>query len=105
MKKLLHLLFLTFFITSSITYSQSSVVQSVIDETNIDSLIFFVRELSGDISTNIGGSPYTIASRNKYEPGNDKAADYIQQKFESYGLPEEMYMLFRPGLFIQTNII
>lgn len=46
----------------------------------------FVEELSGEVSTIIGGTPYTILSRNKNQPGNDKAADYIQQKFEYYGL-------------------
>jgi hypothetical protein len=46
----------------------------------------FVEELSGEVETNIGGSPYTILSRKYNQPGNDKAADYIQQKLESYGL-------------------
>jgi hypothetical protein len=65
---------------------QSQVIQSIINDTNIDSLLYFVEELSGEVSTIIGGSPYTIVSRNKYQPGNDKAADYLKQKLESYGL-------------------
>jgi len=66
--------------------SQTPVVQEIINQANIDSLIFFVEELSGEVQTNINGAPYTIVSRNKYQPSNDKAADYIQQKLESYGL-------------------
>ena len=71
---------------STISQSQSPTIQSVINETNIDSLIFFVEELSGELQTTIGGSPYTIVSRHKNQPSNDKAADYIKQKLESYGL-------------------
>jgi len=86
MKKLLPLLLFSFLVAQSITYSQSPVVQSIIDRTNIDSLMQFVKELSGEVQTIIGGAPYTILSRNKNQPGNDKAADYIKQKLQSYGL-------------------
>lgn len=72
--------------TQSILQAQSATIQSVIDQTNLDSLIYFVKELSGEVQTNIGGSPYTIVSRHKYQPSNDKAADYIKQKLNSYGL-------------------
>ena len=85
MKKFLLVVFSVVLI-SSISQSQSPIIQSVINETNIDSLIFFVEELSGEIQTIIGGSPYTIVSRHKNQPSNDKAADYIKQKLESYGL-------------------
>ena len=85
MKKYL-LAILLFIICRPAIYSQSPVVQSIIDETNLDSLTFFVEELSGEVQTIIGGTPYTIVSRHKNQPGNDKAADYIKQKLEGYGL-------------------
>jgi len=86
MKKIFLVVFSVFLI-SSISKSQSPIIQSVIDETNLDSLIFFVEELSGEVQTIIGGSPYTIQARSKYQPvANDKAADYIKQKLNSYGL-------------------
>jgi len=86
MKKFLLLAFSTILI-STISKSQSPIIQSVINETNLDSLIFFVEELSGEAQTIIGGSPYTIQARSKYQPvANDKAADYIKQKLNSYGL-------------------
>ncbi len=66
---------------------QSPVIQEVINKTNLDSIIYFVKELSGEVQTIIGGSPYTILSRHKLQPGNNKAADYIKQKLQSYGLP------------------
>ncbi|MHA2100963.1 MAG: M28 family peptidase [Candidatus Kariarchaeaceae archaeon] len=86
MKKLLQSIFLLILTLPNISHSQSPVIQSIIDQTNIDSLIFFVEELSGEGSTLIGGAPYTIMSRNQFQPGNDKAADYIEQKLEYYGL-------------------
>jgi len=46
----------------------------------------FVKELSGEVQTIIGGSPYTIVSRHKNEPSNNMAANYIKQKLDSYGL-------------------
>lgn len=69
-----------------ISFGQDPVIQTIIDQTNIDSLTFFIEELSGEVQTIIGGSPYTIVSRNKNQPSNDKAADYIKQKLNSYGL-------------------
>ena len=80
MKIFLPVLLLVIFFVHNTSYSQSPIIQGVIDQTNLDSLITFVEELSGEVSTMIGGTPYTILSRNKNQPGNDKAADYIEQK-------------------------
>jgi hypothetical protein len=85
MKKII-LGLLLLFAAQSILHSQSPTVQAIIDQTNIDSLVYFVKELSGEVQTIIGGSPYTIVSRHKNQPSNDKAADYIKQKLNSYGL-------------------
>jgi hypothetical protein len=70
----------------SFLHSQSPTVQTIINQTNLDSLVYFVKELSGEVPTIINGSPYTIVSRHKNNPSNDKAADYIKQKLNSYGL-------------------
>jgi len=86
MKKFILILLLGILFVQTSSYSQSPIVQSIIEEMNIDSIVYFAREISGDVQTIINGTPYTILSRNKYEPGNDKAADYIQQKLEFYGL-------------------
>ncbi len=63
----------------------NSVIQQVINQVNIDSLMYFVKELSGNVPTVIGGQPYTIVSRYKSNPSNDKAGEYIKQKLDSYG--------------------
>jgi len=86
MRKLLQAVII-FLALQSVSFSQTPVIQEIINKTNIDSLKYFVRELSGDVQTIIGGSPYTIVSRHKNQPGNNKAADYIKQKLNNYGLP------------------
>jgi len=85
MKKIV-LALLLFSSAQSFLHAQSPTIQSIIDKTDLDSLLYFVEELSGEVSTIIGGTPYTIVSRNKNQPSNDKAADYIKQKLNSYGL-------------------
>ncbi len=85
MKKIIMTLLLIF-TAQSFIHSQSPLVQTIINETNLDSLVYFVKELSGEVSTIIGGSPYTIVSRHKNNASNDKAADYIKQKLSNYGL-------------------
>lgn len=59
--------------------SQDPTVQAIINETDIDSLVYFVKELSGEVQTIINGTHYTIASRHYTQPGNDMAANYIKQ--------------------------
>ena len=71
----------------SIAFSQSPTIQTIINQTNLDSLTYFVEELSGEVQTIIGGTPYTIVSRRYNHAGNDMAANYIKEKLESYGLP------------------
>ncbi|MFA5403777.1 MAG: M28 family peptidase [Ignavibacteria bacterium] len=43
------------------------------------------KELSGDTITVIGGLPYRIFSRWRNSPSNEKAAQYILEKFQAYG--------------------
>jgi len=71
----------------SISAQTDSLIQEIIDEVNIDTLYKYVSELSGATQTMIGGVPYTISSRYKSQPGNDKAADFIKEKLESFSLP------------------
>ncbi|MDZ7625636.1 MAG: M20/M25/M40 family metallo-hydrolase [Ignavibacteriaceae bacterium] len=85
MKKII-LVFMLLLGTQSFLFPQSPTIQTIINQTNLDSLMYFVEELSGEVSTIIGGSPYTIVSRHKNNASNNKAADYIKQKLNSYGL-------------------
>ena len=77
------LLFISIILLSSNIFSQSPVVQQIINAAKQDSLIYFVRELSGNIPTIINGTSQTILSRNKHQPGNALAETYIKQKLQS----------------------
>ena len=86
MKKVLHVLFVTLFFLQANILSQSPAVQQIINSVKQDSIIHFVKELSGAVSTVINGTSQKILSRNKNQPGNALAETYIKQKLQSYGL-------------------
>lgn len=86
MKIILKYFVISLFILPANLFPQSPIVQQIINSVNIDSLIFFNMELSGEVSTIINGTPQTILSRHKLQPGNALAETYIKQKLESYGL-------------------
>ena len=86
MKKFLQLFIVSLFILQPSIFSQSPQVQQIINSVNQDSLIQYVKELSGVIPTMINGTMQTIVSRHKNSPSNALAESYIKQKLESYGL-------------------
>jgi hypothetical protein len=84
-KDLLWLLILVF-VPQTHLCAQSQVIRQIIDSVKIDSLILFVKELSGEVPATINGTSQTILSRHRDQPGNALAEAYIKQKLESYGL-------------------
>ena len=78
--------FLLSIIISSNLFPQSPVVQQILNAARQDSLVYFARELSGNVPTIINGTTQTIVSRHKNQPGNSLAETYIKQKLQSYGL-------------------
>jgi len=91
MKKYLLLLFISFFpslIFSQIIYSHK--IDSVINLMSNQQMGKYVRELSGDTVISIGSSPYRIYSRHASSPSNQMAAQYILEKFQSFGFPARL---------------
>ncbi len=86
--KTLNKIFFFILICTISIYAQAPNPQIVqlLSKINRDTMALYIRQLSGDTSCIIGGSPYTILSRHKNQPGNDKAGQYIYEKFQSYGL-------------------
>jgi Peptidase family M28/Secretion system C-terminal sorting domain/Proprotein convertase P-domain len=83
------LLLFSSFVFSSSTIAQScynQFIDSIISGITMESVCKIVHELTGDTATIIGGVPYTILSRAYNDPGNQMAAQYIFEKFESFGL-------------------
>ncbi len=86
MKTRLLFLFVVFFSFQSHFFPQNSIIQQIINNTNSDSLMHFVAQLSGEAPVIVNGTSQTILSRNKNQPGNNIAADFIKGKFQSYGI-------------------
>jgi hypothetical protein len=86
MKKILFCLVSVFFLNSLVLSQVDPLIQNIINQVNFDSLSMFVMELSGEIPLNVNGTTDTIKSRHSNNPGNNLAADYIEQKLTSYGL-------------------
>lgn len=78
------LLFLPSLILTQVIYS--SKIDSVINLVSQNNLARLDKELSGDTITVIGGLPYRIFSRLHSSPSNQQAAQYIYERFQSYGL-------------------
>lgn len=83
--KKITLLFFSILITL-IGKTQNPIVQNILNDVRIDSLTFFVKQLTGEEQVIIGGVPDTIFSRHKNQPGNEKAFQFVKQKFLGYGL-------------------
>jgi hypothetical protein len=60
-------------------------IEELMNQTNLDSLVSYVRILSGEDSVLIADSTVLITHRIS-NLGNDLAAEYIKQKLEGYGL-------------------
>ena len=65
--------------------AQHPVVQAILDAVEVDSMIHYVEELSGEVPVDIGNGPELIVSRHKNNAGNDKAQAYLEQKLTQFG--------------------
>ncbi|MEO8513886.1 MAG: M28 family peptidase [Ignavibacteria bacterium] len=102
--KIIITVFLLFILNAQSLFAQvgySPRIDSISNLVTLQALSILNRELSGDTATIIGGAPYTILSRNSNSPHNPKAAQFILERFQSYGLTAR-YMDYRTN---GTNII
>lgn len=65
--------------------SQNPIVQNLLNDVRLDSLVNFVKQLSGEKSVVINGITDTIKSRHYQSPGNEKAFQFMKQEFIRYG--------------------
>ncbi|NOQ96669.1 MAG: M20/M25/M40 family metallo-hydrolase [Calditrichae bacterium] len=73
-------------ITTVPAQSPDSLVQSLIMQTNLDTLTRYLNILSGEQSAMINGQPATITSRYAGHAHNDLAADYLFETLQKTGL-------------------
>ena len=76
--------------------AQHPAVQAAIDAVNIDSLILDLRQLDGEAPIDLGNGPQSIVSRNKNQPGNPLAADWLQLRMQQLGF-EPTVQVFSGG--------
>lgn len=84
--KRIYFIFIFFFSVFS-TYSQTynADVEDIINDVNLDSLIHYLSDLSGEDSVTVNGER-TIIEHRVSNWGNNLAADYLQQTLEGFGL-------------------
>jgi hypothetical protein len=63
-----------------------SQIQNIVNSVNLDSMIHYVNELSGETAVMINGNQDTVLSRHKNFPGNEKAEILIYNRLERLGL-------------------
>jgi hypothetical protein len=85
--KITYFIFLTFLITIVSAQSPDSLIQSLVLQTNLDTLTYYVKVLSGEKSAIINGHSSLISSRYANHAHNDLAADYLYQTLQKTGLP------------------
>ncbi|HRH38374.1 MAG TPA: M20/M25/M40 family metallo-hydrolase, partial [Flavobacteriales bacterium] len=74
------------FVTSCLGLrAQNPLVQTILDDVEIDSMMKYVGQLSGEVATDIGGTMQTITSRHKNNAGNALAQTYLMQKLAQFG--------------------
>jgi hypothetical protein len=66
--------------------AQDPLVESMLADVSIDSMIYHCSAISGEFPVAVDGNTVTISSRNKNNPGNALAAQYIKERLEQYGL-------------------
>lgn len=85
--------------------AQNPIVQNILNDVNMDSLIFFVKQFTGEKQVIINGVPDTIYSRQKTQPGNEKAFQFMKQKFAVYGLQIDSLQFSATGKNLLGNKI
>jgi Peptidase family M28 len=76
---------LVFAAACSTAHAQNPLVQSIINAVSIDTLMLDLGLLSGEVPVNVGNGDELIISRNKNQPGNPLAADWLQQRMVELG--------------------
>ena len=99
MKRIYISLLLLPFCFTSFAQNYNANIDSLINKVNGDSLISYVRILSGEDSVYIGGTKSLIKQR--IYNSNDLAADYLSEKLVSYGYDPEIIDYSSKG----TNIV
>lgn len=106
MKKIFILLFSA--ITINALSQQNAFIHSIINQINIDTLLFRNEEITGERGITLNHITDTISSRHKNKPGNELAFRYLISKLASYGLQTDSLLFGISGknaLAIQPGLV
>ncbi len=88
--------------------AQNPTIQQIVDAVNVDSLTWRLERLSGMQPVDVGNGAQTILSRNKFQPGNALAAQWLQQEFTRMGYAPEVQVFGAQGgnvLAVKTGLV
>jgi photosystem II stability/assembly factor-like uncharacterized protein len=74
------------FLVKRRTLAYDPLINEIMQKVTTSELYEWVADLSGEYSVTIGGSADTLITRNTYTDKCDRAAQYIKESFESFGL-------------------
>lgn len=84
MKRFYLIIILVFSVAFGFSQSYSPDVQSIINDVNLDSLTYYLRNLSGEDAVVVNGQTTTIDHRVS-NWGNDLAAEYLDETMQGFG--------------------
>jgi len=79
-------LLLTLLLSTQLAAAQHTVVQEIIDDISLDSMLLWCGDITGENAVTVNGVTDTIKSRNSNNPGNERAYQYLLSKLQSFGL-------------------
>ncbi len=77
--------------------AQNPIVQSILNDVKLDSLIHFVKQLTGESPISLNGVTDTIKSRYAFHPDNELAFQYMKQVLSGYGLQIDSFVFGSTG--------
>ena len=108
MRILLSVLLVGGFAVPVALHAQQPAIQQIVDAVNIDSLTWRLERLSGMQPVDVGNGDQTILSRNKFQPGNALAAEWLQQEFTRMGYTPTVQVFGAQGgnlLTVKTGLV
>lgn len=96
MKSIYFLLFILIF-SNNFSQSYNEIIDELLEEVNLDSLVSYVRVLSGEDSVYINDQMVRIVTRRATHPDKFLAADYIYNKLNKFGLVVEFQDFISDG--------
>ena len=86
------------------TLGQNAIIQNIVNDIQIDSIVQYANEITGEIPVMINGNLETITSRHRSQPGNNLTVDLLEGKLISYGLTPQRQSFSATGENIFVEI-